>query len=396
MRFPLIPVIVLLLVNCCIDFYIWRVLRSRLKSRVWSMVQFATSAVLFVAMVVLICLPKRHGDDGGFVYLMWGLYAYVSIYASKLIFVLFDLLARIPELFRHKRWRGLSVCGAVLALLAFGLMWWGALINRYRLDVQEVEFASPQVPEVFDGFRIVQISDLHTGSYGENPDFLRKMVAEIDSLHPDMVVFTGDIVNRHSAELEPFVSTLARLEAPCGVYSILGNHDYGDYYDWSSDGAKRENMELLYDQHERMGWELLRNRTVPIVAGADTLMLIGVENVGDPPFKSYGDLRKAYPDPSDSHFKILLSHNPAHWTAQIKGQPDVNIPLTLSGHTHAMQMSIGRSISPAVLRYDTWGGMYADSIGHSLYVNTGMGEVGFPARIGATPEITVITLRHSK
>ncbi|MDE5643679.1 MAG: metallophosphoesterase [Muribaculaceae bacterium] len=222
------------------------------------------------------------------------------------------------------------------------------------------------------------------------------MVEKVNSLHPDMIVFTGDIVNRHSQELQPFVQTLSGLDAPYGVWSILGNHDYGDYYEWASPQDKLQDIENLCGMQSRMGWHLLRNAHADITKGADTLKLIGVENLGDPPFRNYGDLAASYPDLSDDRFKILLSHNPAHWTADIKGNENINIPLTLSGHTHAMQMSIGHSISPAAFRYDTWGGMYADSVGHKLYVNIGMGEVGIPARIGATPEITIITLRHSK
>ena len=386
----------MLLVNCGIDYYIWRVLKSRLNNRFWPKLQLVSSVAFLLAMLVFVFLPKRQGDDGGFLVLMWSLYAYLSIYVSKLIFVVFDLTAKVPCLWKRKRCRAISYTGTTLALICFAAMWWGALVNRYRIDVQNVEFASPQIPQSFDGFRIAQISDIHTGSYGEDDSFLKEMVEKVNSLHPDMIVFTGDIVNRHSQELQPFVHTLSGLDAPYGVWSILGNHDYGDYYDWTSEQDKLQDIENLCRMQSRMGWHLLRNTHADIVKDADTLKLIGVENLGDPPFRNYGDLAASYPDLSDAKFKILLSHNPAHWTADIKGNENINIPLTLSGHTHAMQMSIGHSISPAAFRYDTWGGMYADSVGHNLYVNIGMGEVGIPARIGATPEITIITLRHSK
>ncbi len=394
MRFPLIPVLVLLLVNCGIDLYIYRALLKRTANRLWSRIQLWCAALFFIAMIVIICLPKRQGDDGAFLALMWCLYAYLSIYLSKYLFVVFDLIAKLPQLWHRRRSKTVTAAGIVMAVACFLLLWWGALINRYNIDIKKVEFASAEVPVGFDGFRIVQISDLHTGSYGSDDSFLTKLVELVNGLNPDMIVFTGDIVNRHSSELEPFVDVLGALKAPYGIWSILGNHDYGDYYDWTSDDAKAENMRQLYDMQHAMNWNLLLNQHAPVVCGTDTLMLIGVENLGDPPFKNYGDLKAAYPTLGDGHFKLLLSHNPAHWTNDISGHPEVNIPLTLSGHTHAMQISAGR-VSPAVFRYKTWGGMYSDDAGHNLYVNIGTGTVGMPARIGATPEITVITLRHS-
>lgn len=394
MRFLLIPVLLLTLLNCGIDFYIYRILLKRCASRFWSRIQLWSAVFFLVAMIVLICLPKRQGDEEPFLVLMWSLYAYLSVYASKILFVIFDLLAKLPRLWHRSRWKPLTITGVIMAVLCFTAMWWGALVNRFNIDVKEVEFASPEVPAAFDGFRIVQLSDLHTGTYGHDTAFLARLAERVNAIHPDMVVFTGDIVNRRSRELEPFVGVLGAIKAPYGVWSILGNHDYGDYYQWPSDSARQQNMQQLLDMQRRMNWKLLRNSHVPIVRQNDTLMLIGVENVGDPPFKSYGNLPLAYPTLHDSRFKLLLSHNPSHWTSRISGNADINIPLTLSGHTHAMQMSVGR-VSPAALRYDTWGGMYDDGAGHKLYVNIGTGTVGLPARIGATPEITVITLRHS-
>ncbi|MDE6097819.1 MAG: metallophosphoesterase [Muribaculaceae bacterium] len=395
MRFPIIPVIAMLLINCGIDLYIFRVLRHRLGNRIWSRIHAGLSLLLLLAMLAMIFVPKRHGDDGGFLMLMWGLYAYLSVYVPKLIFVIFDLVSRIPRLSGRKAWRYVSTSGIILAAAVFIAMWWGALINRYRINVEEVEISSASIPPAFNGFRIVQLSDLHVGTYGSDTAFMHKMVDKVNSLHPDMIVFTGDIVNRRSCELRPFVNTLSGLKAPYGVWSILGNHDYGDYYDWDSAEAKQQNMEDLYRMQHEMGWKLLRNSHAPVVCGGDTIKLIGVENLGDPPFKNYGNLQAAYPTLSDSSFKILLSHNPAHWTNDIRDNRQINIPLTLSGHTHAMQMSAGR-ISPAALRYETWGGIYGDDTGHILYVNIGMGEVGIPTRIGATPEITLITLHSTK
>jgi hypothetical protein len=324
---------------------------------------------------------------------MWVLFGYMTFIMPKLVFVVVDAVALLPVLWHGRRWRWLSLTGGVIAIVAFLAMWWGALVNRFRVDVREVDFEFPHLPAAFDGFKIVQISDLHVGTYGDDDRFVRKLVGVINGLHPDAVMFTGDIVNRHSSELIPFVDALSGIEAPYGVFSILGNHDYGDYADWPSEADKAADVAALCAMQESMGWKLLLNQTEFMHSGRDSIAVIGVENIGDPPFRIYGSLHKAYPAVGDSVSKILLSHNPAHWTDSIAGHDDVNIALTLSGHTHAMQIEVA-GLSPAAMRYATWGGMYGDEAGrHALYVNIGAGTVGMPMRLGATPEITLITLK---
>lgn len=393
MRLPLVLILPLLVLGVLVDWYIVRAVGARCRRRwprllaVWQGTAFA------LGLVVLIVLPKRSGSDADLTAIMWCLYAYFSVYMPKYIFVAVDLLAKLPQLFRRKRIKTMSVAGEVLAAVVFVAMWWGALVNRYSIDIREVSFESEALPEAFDGLRAVQISDIHTGSYGTDTAYLAKVVEAVNALTPDVILFTGDIVNRHSSELEPFTGVLGRLRARYGVYSVLGNHDYGDYYVWPSPEAKVADRRHLVELQEGMGWKMLNNATAVIHRGADSIAIVGVENIGDPPFPVYGDLDEAYPgDLADPVFKILMSHNPAHWTADIADAPDKNIPLTLSGHTHAMQMEV-LGVSPAALRYSTWGGMYSDADGsHSLYVNIGLGEVGIPARIGATPEITLFTL----
>lgn len=390
MRLPLLLILPVLLLDALVDWYICRVVRRRCRP-VWFKVALWSSVLLAAALILIIVFPKKGADDTELARMMWGLFVYFSIYVGKYIFVLVDLLGKIPRLFGRRRIKGFAWAGAILGVVVTCVMCWGT-INRYNLQVRAIDFADSRVPEAFDGFRVAHISDIHCGSYGSDTTFLSQMVDRINRLHPDVVLFTGDIVNRHSSELEPFVSTLSRLQAPFGVYSVLGNHDYGDYYRWPSDEAKAADRRLLADLQARMGWKLLNNASAPLHLGGDSIVIIGVENIGDPPFPVYGDLDTAYPAIGDEAFKILLSHNPAHWSADIKDAPDKNIPLTLAGHTHAMQCELF-GVSPAALRYDTWGGMYADADkAHSLYVNIGIGEVGFPARIGATPEITLITL----
>lgn len=393
MRIPLLFLITVIVLSLLVDGYIYIMVRRRCVSKVPVRLQLVSAVLLYMALIVGVSMPRRSGDDGSLLFIMWVLFGYMTFIMPKLVFVVVDAVALLPVLWHGRRWRWLSLTGGVIAIVAFLAMWWGALVNRFRVDVREVDFEFPHLPAAFDGFKIVQISDLHVGTYGDDDRFVRKLVGVINGLHPDAVMFTGDIVNRHSSELIPFVDALSGIEAPYGVFSILGNHDYGDYADWPSEADKAADVAALCAMQESMGWKLLLNQTEFIHSGRDSIAVIGVENIGDPPFRIYGSLPKAYPGVGDSVSKILLSHNPAHWTDSIAGHDDVNIALTLSGHTHAMQIEVA-GLSPAAMRYATWGGMYGDEAGrHALYVNIGAGTVGMPMRLGATPEITLITLK---
>lgn len=393
MRIPLLFLITVIVLSLLVDGYIYIMVRRRCVSKVPARLQLVSAVLLYMALIVGVSMPRRSGDDGSLLFIMWVLFGYMTFIMPKLVFVVVDAVALLPVLWHGRCSRWLSLTGGVIAIVAFLAMWWGALVNRFRVDVREVDFEFPHLPAAFDGFRIVQISDLHVGTYGDDDRFVRKLVGVINGLHPDAVMFTGDIVNRHSSELIPFVDALSGIEAPYGVFSILGNHDYGDYADWPSEADKAADVAALCAMQESMGWKLLLNQTEFMHSGRDSIAVIGVENIGDPPFRIYGSLHKAYPAVGDSVSKILLSHNPAHWTDSIAGHDDVNIALTLSGHTHAMQIEVA-GLSPAAMRYATWGGMYGDEAGrHALYVNIGAGTVGMPMRLGATPEITLITLK---
>ena len=393
MRIPLLFLITVMVLSLLVDGYIYIMVRRRCVSKVPARLQLVSAVLLYMALIVGVSMPRRSGDDGSLLFIMWVLFGYMTFIMPKLVFVVVDAVALLPVLWHGRRWRWLSLTGGVIAIVAFLAMWWGALVNRFRVDVREVDFEFPHLPAAFDGFKIVQISDLHVGTYGDDDRFVRKLVGVINGLHPDAVMFTGDIVNRHSSELIPFVDALSGIEAPYGVFSILGNHDYGDYADWPSEADKAADVAALCAMQESMGWKLLLNQTEFMHSGRDSIAVIGVENIGDPPFRIYGSLHKAYPAVGDSVSKILLSHNPAHWTDSIAGHDDVNIALTLSGHTHAMHIEVA-GLSPAAMRYATWGSMYGDEAGrHALYVNIGAGTVGMPMRLGATPEITLITLK---
>ena len=394
MRLPLLGMLILLLVNLGTDTYIYRKLKSRCTTATPAKIQLITAIILYLILVVIICLPRRGGSEDTLLCVMWLLFGYISVYVAKYLFVIFDLFASIPCLFKKKRIKPLSMFGVFLGCVVFISMWWGALVNRYRIQINEVRVEIAGLPDNFDGYRIAQFSDLHTGTFSYDTTFVAKLVDRINATGSDLIVFTGDIVNRRTDELLPFTGVLERLEAPDGVYSILGNHDYGDYSEWDSDDAKLKNLNLLHQLQKDMGWQLLLNEHRFLVNGKDSIALIGVENIGDPPFHSYGSLGKSYPSLNDDNVKILLSHNPAHWVDSISGNKDAKIDLTLSGHTHAMQIEVF-GLSPAVMRYKTWGGLYfsPESDDKMLYVNIGSGTVGLPMRLGATPEITVITLK---
>ena len=392
MRIPWIPLLIFLLISLFSDIYIYRCLVTRFKNRLWSRLHLWSSVGLYALLICAISLPRRGGDNSMLLAVMWMIYTFISVYFAKYVFVAIDMISYIPRLFKRKRWHVLSRIAAVSGILVFATMWWGALIDRFNIEIKEVKIHLSELPESFDGYRIVQISDFHTGTYGNDTTFVAKVVDAVNSLDADLVVFTGDIVNSRSSELTPHVGPLSRMHARDGVLSVMGNHDYGDYANWPSEAEKKASVQYLKDLQSSMGWKMLNNSAVKIYRGNDSIAVIGVENIGDSPFPVYGSLPKAYPELADSVFKVLLSHNPAHWNDSISGNHGLNIPLTLSGHTHAMQMEIA-GISPAALRYHTWGGLYADPDStHYLYVNTGIGTVGFPARIGAEPEITVLTL----
>lgn len=396
MRLPILIMIILILLNVAVDFYIFKALKQRVKYKFVSKLHLWLSIAFTIAVIVVISLPRRSGSDASLLVVMWSLYAYMSVYVSKYIFIVFDGIASIPQFWFKHRWKFVSMCGVVLSLITFGFMWWGALINRYDINVNEVDVEIHNLPESFVGYRVAQISDLHLGTYRNDTSFISTLVDSINKLDVDVVMFTGDIVNRTTNELVPFISTLSRIKARDGVYSILGNHDYGDYSDWASDEDKKANNYLMRDYQREMGWSLLLNETRYLKRGNDSIAVIGVENVGDPPFKNYGSLKDAYPALNDSIVKILLSHNPAHWEREISNHNARNIALTLSGHTHAMQISL-LGISPASFRYKYWSGLYADdSNRQKLYVNVGVGTVAMPMRIGANPEITIIKLKRQQ
>ena len=394
------------LFSIIVDAYIFFDLKRNFRSRRWPYVLYAVlSAACWVFLAVCLLLPRRNVETS-IEFQMWGLYAYLTVYVAKFIFCIFSLIGSIPRLWKGRPVRlGLYV-GLPVALIAFFMMWWGVAVTRHKIEVVDVDVYSDRLPPAFEGYRIVQISDLHTGTWGDDTSFIDNLVDSINSLHPDIVLFTGDIVNRETRELAPFLKSLSKIKAPDGVYSVLGNHDYGDYVSWQSPQEKQDNLRLMKNWQRQIGWKMLNNERDRIIRDGDTIQLLGVENWGEPPFHQYGHLTDTYPIARDSvyhlldnRYKILLTHNPEHWRREVTQVS--NVDLTLSGHTHAMQLEIRLGDfrwSPSAFKYEQWGGLYQatspDGRPMQIYVNIGAGEVGMPFRIGATPEITLITLKR--
>ncbi len=392
MRFPLLPALLFLLVCVASDRVIYKEIVG-LKGRGYLSGTYKLMAILLNCLyMVIVCMPKRSGSDTSLLFVMWGLFSYLTIYIPKILFLIFQVLSLVPTIFHHKRAKIFDVVGVIVATCVFITMWWGALYNRTNIDVKNIEVDIPGLPQSFEGFKIVQISDLHLGTYGTDTTFVHDIVQKINCLQPDIVVFTGDLVNRRSRESLPFVTTLSKIRAKSGVYAIFGNHDYGDYNDWVDEEMRINDVKQLSRNISLMNWQLLEDSTKWVYNEGDSIAIVGVGNISRPPFRVYGDLSAAYHDYSDDNIKILLSHNPDHWTDEIKDKEDVNIQLTLSGHTHAMQFEV-LGLSPASLKYENWGKLSTDTIGRKLYVNIGLGTEGVPFRIGATPEITLITLK---
>ncbi len=318
------------------------------------------------------------------------LYTFFTIVAPKALGVAFYGLGRLLR----QRW--MTVCAFVVTALVFVVMWWGAIVTPSKIEVKKVEMAFDRLPDAFDGYRIVQWSDAHLGTYNGRTSIVERQIQAINDLHPDMICFTGDLVSRVTAEAEPYREILSRLHAPDGVYSVLGNHDYDDYVRWDDEQVKLADRKALCDLQTACGWKLLNNDHVVIKRGDDQIVLIGTENYGDHIGDKRGNITSAYSGPRDGNFKIELQHNPYAWRANTL--PNSNVDLMLAGHTHAFQLMLQLGNwrwSPASFRYKEWGGEYREG-NQRLYVNIGTGMVGPPMRIGATPEITVITLRNSR
>jgi predicted MPP superfamily phosphohydrolase len=297
-----------------------------------------------------------------------------------------------PVKYFPERRKAISQLALLISSIPFASMIYGIAKGKYNFKVFKEEIYFDNLPEEFDGFKVTQISDTHVGSFN-NREAVEAAIDLINEQRSDLFVFTGDLVNNKASEMLPWIDTFKRIKAPFGKFSIMGNHDYGDYLQWPNAEAKKKNLDDLHKMHHESEFDLLLNRNVKIAKGKSQIAIVGVENWGKR-FKQKGDLYKAMQGTKDGEFKILLSHDPSHWDAQVKDYSS-NIDLTLSGHTHGMQFGIeipGFKWSPVQYVYKHWAGLFQEK-GRYLYVNRGFGFHAFPGRVGIWPEITVFTLR---
>jgi uncharacterized protein len=415
MRSPLgafIFVVILLLV----DLYAFQALRSVSLNSSSRTKNIITAAYWILSVLIVITFLTLAFSRTDFMpkFVRNTLFAVIiGLFLAKLTMVFFVLIDDIRRLFQWivlkivyssksvdtKQTEGISRSVFLSWLgLAAGTTLFGSLLygfsNKYKYHVNRVKLAFDNLPAGFKGLKIVQISDVHSGSFTD-PKAVEHGVEKILNEKPDLILFTGDLVNDMAVEMDNYHPIFARLKAPMGVYSTLGNHDYGDYVRWPQDGiSKEQNLENLKMVHANMGWRLLMNEHVPLERNGDKIALLGIENwSAKGRFPKHGRMDLAHKGTEDYAFKILMSHDPSHWEAQVQPHyPDVD--LMLSGHTHGMQFGVelpGFKWSPVQYMYKQWAGLYENEK-QKLYVNRGFGFIGYPGRVGILPEITVIEL----
>jgi len=408
---------ILLTIMVLVDFYFFqalRVLTQHAAPRTRSIIHIAYWVLSAGAILTLIILPYLHFDRQARI-TRSTLFALVAgLFFAKLlasVFFLADDLRRgvlwlIREGWERKStapgevpaadgitrsaflsWTGMLAAGGLFGSFIYGFG------NKYRYQVRRVALGFNNLPPAFKGLKIVQISDIHSGSFTDKAAVQRgidKILAE----RPDLILFTGDLVNNVATEMEDYMDVFSRLKAPLGVYSTLGNHDYGDYVSWDTPEEKIANLEQLKKVHAALGWRLLMNEHVVLERGTDAIALLGIENwSAKARFPKYGDMQRAWEGTAAYPFKILMSHDPSHWRGEVL-EKYKDVDLTLSGHTHGMQFGVeipGFKWSPVQYVYREWSGLY-ETDKQKLYVNRGFGFIGYPGRVGILPEITVIEL----
>ena len=355
------------------DWYIYRRYVSRWKQVWMRRLYWLPSTLLLIGMFITFGTYEPRPEAMNRLSLL--LIVFLCINVPKAIFTLLSPLCK-------------SHIGLAIALFTMAYLVFGATEGKQHFQVKEVTIESEALPRGFDGYRIVQLSDIHTGSWGNDTAPMLKAVNIINRLQPDLIVFTGDLVNNLASELDAFIPVFSQLKAKHGVYSVLGNHDYSTYIKWDTPQQQEAQLDSLKAKQTRMGWTLLNNRHVKLHQQNDSIALIGVENSGRPPFPDHARLSEAMTG-TVGMFQILLSHDPSHWRREVL--PKTDIQLMLAGHTHAMQTRIF-GFTPAQFVYPENDGLYQEGE-QMLYVNIGLGHLLYPMRLGAWPEITLLTLK---
>ena len=388
-------IILILIVFLVSDLYFYQAVLTLSPHIMIRVGYWSIDLLLVIGLISLTFLRKLHHKMQRFIQVL--ITAILLVCIPKLFSFPILLAEDITRIARGFPERNLYVSeiAVVLAVIVFVIIVFGLTRGRHFYKVRKETIYFPDLPEAFDGFTITQLSDIHSGSLSDIKG-VQKGIDLANAQNSDLLVFTGDLVNNIATEMEPWVEGFSKLSAPYGKYSVLGNHDYGDYIRWESIVAKEANMLRLKEIHAEIGFELLLNDAVMIHKHGQHIALIGVENWGKRGFHQYGDLKKATTNiPLDS-FKVLMSHDPSHWD-EVTLDRNQHIHLTLAGHTHGMQFGIelfSFKWSPIQYMYKQWAGLY-NSEGRYLYVNRGFGYHGLKGRIGVWPEVTVLTLKRT-
>lgn len=403
-----------------IDAYSWQGVKTMLRNRsvkayqAWSRFYFLTTLTAVVVFVASYWLPGLEGNALLRVYVSAFIFV---IYLSKFvwgIFLLVDDLRRLGKWIYHKinppkakptesetrisRSQFIATTGALIGGVPLIALSKGIFKGAYDYRIHRVPLFIKNLPLAFEGLKVGQLSDIHTGSLFDK-DSVHKGIQLLNAEKPDLVFFTGDLVNNQTSEAYPLMDHFAQVKAPMGVYSIFGNHDYGDYMRWENEEAKKQNLAELVKVHHDMGWHLLRNDHIMLEKGGSKIGLVGVENWGDRGrFQKFGDLDMAMDKMQAVPVKLLLSHDPSHFDSIVSKQQQYNdIQVTFSGHTHGFQFGIENKYikwSPSQYIYPHWAGLYSEG-NQQLYVNRGYGFLGYPGRVGILPEITLFELRRA-
>jgi predicted MPP superfamily phosphohydrolase len=388
-----IPFILLLLVLA--DIYFFQAVQTLTASSFIRNAYWVFDPAIIIGAFVAFSLPRSNKAVMRIISILMALVLLSLV--PKVFAMPVLLLEDITRLFRGFPPRAIWVSEVAVAVAAvpFFALLYGITGGRHFYQVKKEILYFPDLPEAFDGFTITQLSDIHSGSFTSEKGVC-KGIRIVNEQQSDVILFTGDLVNNQAIEMDPWIGHFAELKAPSGKFSVLGNHDYGDYMQWKSNTQKHANLERLKEVHEEMGFRLLLNESISIERKGQSIALIGVENWGKGGFHKYGDLKHAAATVPTNAFKVLMSHDPSHWEA-VTLQHHQHVHLTLSGHTHGAQFGIelfGWKWSPIKYVYKQWAGLYEED-GKYLYVNRGFGFLGLKGRVGMWPEITVITLKKA-
>lgn len=390
-----IPLLILLIATIVLpDLFFYKKMTQR-NFYAWVRILSLLPTGLFVSIFMYIRFGLNYIHDfevSG--KLQWVFFAYLVIYMPKIMYIGFFYLNRwYNTLFRSKT-RIIRQVGFIISIAFSTLFIYGNIVTRDNFYVKEQVVEVENLPKAFEEYKIILFADLHLGSWLRKYEIMTPLVDSINAQHPDLIVFAGDMVNNFHDEMDGWETSFNKMKAKDGKLAILGNHDYGDYAVWKSADEKAKNARLIKEKIEGLGFDLLVNEHRFLVKDKDSLAVVGVENWGTRHFSKYGDLRKAALGLNKAMKKIVLTHDPTHWDAQIVGQPDMF--LTLSGHTHAAQLGFtkwGIQFSPSRLIFEQWDGLYKKGE-QQIYVNRGLGYVGVPMRVGVPPEISVIILKN--